>query len=709
MALEAAPTNRFARLRAVELCSGSFRCKSRFSSPEKREVQRGCNLQTAAAVGALTIAGARYRHHRLYLRRSGCGSRGSGSRSTVKLMALGFGAADHQTSAGPPSQTTTAEMEEDEPELRRWMQSRGCKGLELVRLRTDGRPGLWLRSEEEVTSGRDFLVVPRDCWISVPEPEDGSDQDLEESLAWKLLQERWSGQDSQYAPYVEFLWRQDLRHHPLFWGQEELAWLTACAAAQSAVFSSQEKMERRAQKLEARARAIRSDAAQLESLSTEVRFALALVECRAIGVSGILESDPGMAALVPVLDHLRHDPSERQSLLIGERGDGPMIAQSVEQLKPGSELRCCFESASNIELFSQYGQVPTLGDDSVEQQFAEVERNFFGMVELPVRVSQQTWKATTDQNIRRLKTQLLAKRAGLDLSRTVTGENATLRLPADGSVMGRMLPTARFLVNPVFTEEDCETSFARLFANCNRNLLPENAGKLGTQEVTMLALPPPANAEELGPEIQARQLAIEWCDNSLKRYGKMIERLSEVFADTKGVTASPLQQDTDMEFKTEVGEVTRAHFKAKGKDGITGRSRKAKECRVLSYNGSGMVTVQFLENGVRHSIPENWLVESAQTNDRNSPSGLETRELSVRRARALLAQELILGEISVIESVSDMLKPVLELGLGLMDPQKKDAEKAVLAQKLQAAWLDEYRMFAREAEAEAFNSEINQN
>lgn len=574
------------------------------------------------------------------------------------------------------------EVEEEEPELRRWMQSKGCKGLELVRLRTDGRLGVWLRSEK-VESGREILVVPRDCCISVSEPEDGSDQDIEEALAWQLLQERWKGQNSQYAPYVEFLWRQDQSQHPLFWGQEELGWLSVCPAAQSAVLNAQDKMERRARKLEARACAVRSDAAQRESLSTEVRFALVLVECRAIGVEGILESDPGMAALVPVMDHFRHNPNDAQSILVGESESepgGPMVAQSAQEQMPGSELRSCFGYASNVELFCQYGLVPTLGDDSEEQQFVELESNFFGMVELPVRVSQKTWKETPDQNIRRLKTQLLAERAGLNFS---AGEDAVLRLPGDGAVVGRMMPTARFLVSPVFTEEDCEELFARLFADCNRSFLPEDAGQLGTPEVASPA--PVNNADELRLEIQAREIAVEWCDNSLKRYVKMIERLSDVFGETKGVAANPLQQVTDVESKTEVGEVTRAHFNAKNKDETTGKSRKAKECRVLSYSGSGVVTVQFLENGVRQSIPENWLVESTQATDSNS-SGLKAHELGERRARALLALALISGERQVIEDISDMLKSVLELGQGLLDPKKSDSEKTILAQKLQAAW-----------------------
>eukprot|EP00930_Biecheleria_cincta_P105947 TRINITY_DN9907_c0_g1_i1.p1 TRINITY_DN9907_c0_g1~~TRINITY_DN9907_c0_g1_i1.p1 ORF type:complete len:720 (-),score=163.01 TRINITY_DN9907_c0_g1_i1:351-2510(-) len=694
--LQLVPFSRLAGLHAFELCSGSLKCVSRFSAQEELEVQRGCNLQTAMAVGALTVARVRHRRRRFSLRRGSCGgcSRSSSSRSsTVTLRAQGFSAAKQEWQV---SQRTTAEVEEeDEPELRRWMQSKGCKGLELVRLRTDGKLGVWLRSEE-VAKERDFLVVPRDCWISVPEPEDDSDQDIEEALAWKLLQERWRGQDSQYAPYVEFLWCQDLSQHPLFWSREELAWLTACPAAQNAVVSSQDTMERRAQKLEARACATRS-AAQRESLSNEVRFALVLVECRAIDVAGVLESDPRMAALIPVMDHFRHNPTSAQSLVIGEEGGGPMIAQSTEQLMPGSELRSCFGIANNIELFSQYGLAPTIGNDSVEQELAQVEHNVFGQVELPVRVSGKTWKV--DQDMRHLKAKLLAERAGLDFARTATGENAVLRLPLDGMSCGRMMPTARFLVSSVSTEEDCEALFEQLFANCHRSLLPETAGELGTAEEKIVAMPaPPVNPQQLRLEVEARQIAVEWCDKILKRYVKMVDRLSDVFEDTKGVAANSLQRGIGVESKTEVGEVTRAHFKAKSKDGSFGKSRKAKECRILSYSGSGDVMVQFLENGVRHSIPENWLVEATQATDRQK-SGSEPHRSSVHRARALLAQELIVGEISVIESISDRLKPVLELGLGLLDPKKKDAEKAMLAQKLQSAWEDEYRMPDVEAAA----------
>ncbi|CAK9019145.1 unnamed protein product [Durusdinium trenchii] len=508
-----------------------------------------------------------------------------------------------------------------EKRLRSWLKDLGASGLDLVEL---GRSaGVWLKPKltakqlNNVGAGRYVLQVPKDAWITV---DDSVGAEVEELLAAELLKERAKGKESKFEPYVDFLWRQDLARHPMFWTEEEISWLSGCKDVQDSVLSLQERTQKRIERLQK----------QLSASEEELRFALCVVEARAISTSAV----PG--ALVPVLDHFRNDLTGSPALMVGDEGltSGPMVAMALQDLRPGAELRNCFDQVTNQELFTQYGEVQI----RMEDDEAVPEVNAYNEVPLPVRLPK---RPSSSEMVKQAKVALLQKRAGIDLS----SEAAALRLPMDAMPTGRLLPLARFIESPVpagAPEVVYETLFDSLFKDCHPGLLPGSEEEWFPRWVPVP--PAPCNAEELqlevqddsrsGPEhrhgikagppvqdvfagclnpsmgvanspVSARMLVADWYENLIGSYNRMSEHIQQEIQENSLKTSSAGSGDV------ELPEVTNAHYKAKRKDGSTAKSRTAKACRVLSSSiEDGTVVVQFLENGVRHTIPEEWVIKN---------------------------------------------------------------------------------------------------
>jgi len=535
----------------------------------------------------------------------------------------------------------------------------GAQGLDLIEL--GSKSGVWLKLKlresqmEKLSPGQKFLKIPKQAWITVAATEDG---DVEESLAAELLKERAKGSKSKFEAYIDFLWQRDLAHHPIFWTEKEISWLAGFKEVQNAVLSLQELTQKRVDNL-------------LEKLPTnttedDIRFALCLVESRAITTTAV----PG--AFVPILDHFRNDSSGDPAILVGDDGlaSGPMVAVSLATLDPGSELRNCFDSVSNQELFTQYGEVLIRMEED-----AMPEVNAYNEVPLPIRLRPEHWKGNSD-GAKQAKVKLLQKRAGIDLS-----SEAFLRLPMDAMPSGRLLPLARFIQSPlqgtIGKEAACEELFNSLFKDCHPSLL----GGSEQWEPVLVEAEAPQNAEELYIEVQARKMAMDWYEKLIGNYNRSSERIQQDIHDSVLKTSSSSSSSGD--FQVELAEITKAFYKAKRKDGSTGKSRKSKECRVLSSSPSeGTVVVQFLENGVRHTIPEDWIVKGTS-------QGEPSQDSYDKRARGLLALALMACQGSVAEACCDLMMQVLQLGEGILGSQNKK-ERAQMVQEFQNAWQKEY-------------------
>jgi len=208
-------------------------------------------------------------------------------------------------------------------------------------------------------------------------------------------------------------------------------------------------------------------------------------------------------------------------------------------------------------------------------------------VKLPVRLLPQFLMDDT-ATMKPIKLRLLAERAGLDLRRKASGAATQLTLPDDFLLRGRMLPAARFIVAAVKPEpgEDEETACTRIF-----NELFQGVGPGSEDQPLPPVKPVPTSGADLSREIVARTVAWEWCERVLKRYRFAASR---VLRDIGKKTDDDIDADAPAETLTE-GAIVKAHFKAKGKDGKTGKSRKPRESRVQSMNDD-LVTVQFLSN-----------------------------------------------------------------------------------------------------------------
>lgn len=140
-------------------------------------------------------------------------------------------------------------------EFFRWLESRGCTGLETVQLRLGG--GVALRATaQRVNSGEVIFSVPRTAWLTAPEEDPAS----VDALIWRLLTERWRNDSSEFAPFIRHLVSKKMSAHPIFWDEEEIQWLRPSREAFQLVGEQRRLAEERVGRLLARAK---SEAATL--------------------------------------------------------------------------------------------------------------------------------------------------------------------------------------------------------------------------------------------------------------------------------------------------------------------------------------------------------------------------------------------------------------------------------------------------------------
>jgi len=513
-----------------------------------------------------------------------------------------------------------------------WMESRGCKGLSRVKIRVGANSGVWLQKDIKINWRREepILEVAAETWI-VTSP-DVEDAELE--LAWRLLQERLQGASSDFEPYVDFLWSLDLDAHPYFWEESQLRWLSGVPAALDRTVELRETVAKRVKELVARAQkpgvapASSGAPADVVSLEAEALRALCLVESRAM----MAETEPPRAALVPILDHMQHDPSGDRSVLCGlfegrEDFGCPIVITTSETLKPGMELRHEFEGVGDTELFARYGIV------------TQPKTNAYASVVLPVRLNKSLEEL--DQTADTLmKLDMLAERADIDLR---NGAQAMLELPKDYFARGRLMPLARFLRCelkglPGMSKEDaCGALFEFYFAGCDIQ---------GVQPLSKLPLP--FEGVESRLEEEARVIAWDWCNKATQGYDKSSARMKK-FTDVAIKKLVPKEAKSTV---LQVGDIVQAHFKAKGPDGQPAKSRTPKEAKVIAMSGD-TISLRFTSNSVRHEVPAAWVSPGAADDEST------TDELSeVERAETMKGLKRVFLSLALVSAHEDIVDEI---------------------------------------------------
>lgn len=581
-----------------------------------------------------------------------------------------FGSSDPSLQGADPEWPVAPERD-----LRAWLEERGCEGLDRVVFRGTSGLGVWLRPglpRTALRSGAEVVRVPREAWIS----ESAEVAEPEMELAWRLLQERWRGSSSAYAPYVDFLWRVDQRLHPLFWEESETDWLMPSQTAYEELMDLRARTDRRVRALADRARAAGSKAPKelLQSpkrLDYELRFALCLVEVRGTVCSPDKPGQPQVAAMIPVLDSLRHDGSGSPPAQVGEPEGGqggPHVVAALAGLQDGGELKHQYEPISSSSLLVRYGQA-TRRKTMDEAR----EANAYHAVAVSA-------KRTTDSEGRNspavcaIKLEMLASRVGLDLREGASLQDSTISLPQDLFRDGRLLRAVRFLYAEVPStlkvseEEACNDLYNRYFAGFD------------DKQEARRRQPPPRDNDTLHLEVMSRAEAWDWCDKAHKRYVKALKGILAEFDDDEPRPTIEAAAEGDGELKE--GSIVMAHFKAKGKGGAKVRSRSAKEARVKAVEADGVVTVQFLANGVRQRVPRDWVelprndageADADVKGHDDEPNGkaLEGIAKEVHHARAQLALALLQTETAVVEVCAMLNQNMVRQGLEVLDSATK--------------------------------------
>jgi len=167
-------------------------------------------------------------------------------------------------------------------------------------------------------------------------------------------------------------------------------------------------------------------------------------------------------------------------------------------------------------------------------------------------------------------------------------------------------------------------------------------------------------------------------------------------------TDDDIDADAPAETLTE-GAIVKAHFKAKGKDGKTGKSRKPREARVQSMNDD-LVTVQFLSNGVRHNIPRTWIVDQDGPRiQKQTPT--QTLDLTppnpTRVARGELVISLLQAEAEVIGVVFNMHSRIVKMGMQILKDSENGSfqQASAMRNQLRMTWEQEHDVISQHSES----------
>ena len=568
-------------------------------------------------------------------------------------------------------------------EFYEWMRERGCTGLEDVQLLLGG--GVALRRKCQcgpVNEGKELFSIPCDAWLVPDKAEDSSSL---EALAFRLLRELWK-EESSFAPFVNYLRRQDLSSHPIFWEDEEVEWLRPSPEGFESVMQLRVRTEERVARLMARVAAEVPQVWQRfegeeEALAKELRWALATVETKSIQT----EDETGsLVALCPLLGEIHVIAAGPEVVGFETEGSRCLVFTALKSLRPGEQLFKRVEQ-SGAWLLANLGVVPGSEKPGVPSDADLVESNMSGTCWLPGPETDPG--SYPRQTYMQTKMELLQEYAKLDFrGPRIPGtpcKNYSFVLPDEAMGRGRLLPAGRFLIADIAGMGSdvklwMERWFVRFFRHCNLESYPSARSSASEDEQADEVL---TMVHDTQIEVQARRTVATWAQQALLDKNRMIERIA-------GSTGLPLG-NTDGVIVVQEDQTVMAYFKAKRKDGSVGKSKKPREAVVLSIM-EDTLRVQFVGNKRRHEIPQHWVVSSAPSpNPKLLASGCSPERL----ARGKLAITLLRNEKAitglVVETLSEAADMLEELGNGVEAcKERKDTENADKLMKIIRQYLD---------------------
>ncbi|CAJ1450733.1 unnamed protein product [Effrenium voratum] len=529
-----------------------------------------------------------------------------------------------------------------------WLRDRGSSGLDHVQLLLGGGVAM-RRKARAMDSGQELLAVPRDAWIT---PEVEADQSSLEALAWRLLRERSLGEDSSFAPFVQHLCRQDLSAHPIFWEDDEVDWVRPSPEAFELVCNLQAQTKERQARLLARAAAEVSMATRveedLEALTAEVRWALAVVETRSIEAQD--GSGGAMVALCPLIGDFRPVSAGPELASFETEGDR-LVLSAQKRLQPGEEVLQKVQQSSAWHLV-KLGVVPGSEKPGVPSDAELVECNEAGNCWLPGPETDPS--SYPKQTFMGTKIELLLEHAKLDFRGPrlpwMPPRQYCFVLPDEAFGSGRLLPAARFIIADIAgmgsnIKTWMRRWFVRFFRHCKLESLPstkiENASE-GEEVDKVLTM-----VHDTKVEVMARRIVGTWAQQAILKKDEMIEQIASS-------TGLPLGENGVIVVKE--GQTVKAYFKAKRKDGTVGKSKKPREAVVISIEEQTL-RVKFA-NKKRHEIPHNWVVSSTPL---PNPKLLTAGCSPERLARGKLAITLLRSEKSILGLVMETLSEAADM------------------------------------------------
>eukprot|EP00930_Biecheleria_cincta_P074814 TRINITY_DN62026_c0_g1_i1.p1 TRINITY_DN62026_c0_g1~~TRINITY_DN62026_c0_g1_i1.p1 ORF type:complete len:777 (-),score=143.63 TRINITY_DN62026_c0_g1_i1:47-2356(-) len=552
-------------------------------------------------------------------------------------------------------------------EFYRWLADRGCRGIEDFQLILGG--GVALRrscTRGVLAAGEEILFIPRSAWITAPETAQCSSA---EALAWRLLNERWAGDASPYAPFVKQLLQSNFSAHPIMWEDEEVKWLKSSVECFELVNQVRATAQERVARLLARAAAAAPATAPVsqELLAQQARWALSAIEAQGFQME---ENGGSFAAISPLVGNVRFQ-TERKASAVFELSEHGLSLGAKSSLKPGEELQQQFEQMSGAWLLANLGIVPgaELPGAVADKKLWDLHPPSTCWLDAPqvdpLKYPRETFLAE--------KMRLLKEYAGLDLYMPrlpdTPAKDVSFVLMNDTIGRGRLLPTTRFILANIICmahEVDVwlDRYFVRFFKQCklekgypslHKNLVSE----VGDGEEQTLRI-----GYDVALEMKAREMAHTWAAEAIYEKSLTIEQIA-------ACTGLPMGDGNGV-IAVSDGQNVMAYYKAKRKDGSVGKSNKPREAKVIAVE-SETLRVEFITNKRRHEIPRDWVVSARLLPKAEvlasgcSPEKLARGRLAItllRVERAILAEycNLITSTLNTIEHLQEVVDACKEKG-----------------------------------------------
>ncbi|CAE7533824.1 unnamed protein product [Symbiodinium sp. KB8] len=190
--------------------------------------------------------------------------------------------------------------------------------------------------------------------------------------------------------------------------------------------------------------------------------------------------------------------------------------------------------------------------------------------------------------------------------------------------------------------------FVRFFRHCKFDRYPSThmEEKASDEEEVQKVL---TMVHDTQIEITARRVACTWLEQALLEKNQMIEKIASR-------TGLPVG-NSDGVIVVQEGQTVTAYFKARRRDGSTGKSKTPREAVVVALKEE-TIRVKFVASKARHEIPMNWVVSSTPVPD---PKLLSEGCSPERLARGKLAITLLRTEKALVGFVLESLSQEADL------------------------------------------------